>query len=212
MYFQNKTYLYLLLVLISSLLTYVSQELIVTDDLIVNHFGNQMSIERIEQILDFQNQWAWLNYVILPFIYLLKFTLISLWILSGIILFGYKTSFRKILLVVIASEFVWIIPSIISLIWFGLIDKNHTLIDIQYFQPLSLLSIFDGPSLESWLVFPLKSLNLFEIAYMIVLALGLRKLLKKDFNSSLSFTVPVYGSGLITWIIFITFLTINFSV
>jgi len=207
----NKIHLYLFLVIISGLITYTSQNLIITDDLIIEHLGSQMSFDRIGQMLDFRDQWAWINYAILPIIYLLKFIFITLWVLSGSILFGYKSSFKQIFQVVIVAEFVWLIPSFLMIIWFGFIDTNYTFVDVQYFQPLSLLNIFDVGSLDSWLVFPLKSLNLFEITYMVVLALGLRKVLKKDFNSSLSFTVPVYGSGLITWIIFITFLSINLS-
>lgn len=208
---MNKIHLYLFLVIISGLITYTSQNLIITDDLIIEHLGSQMSFDRIGQMLDFRDQWAWINYAILPIIYLLKFIFITLWVLSGSILFGYKSSFKQIFQVVIVAEFVWLIPSFLMIIWFGFIDTNYTFVDVQYFQPLSLLNIFDVGSLDSWLVFPLKSLNLFEITYMVVLALGLRKVLKKDFNSSLSFTVPVYGSGLITWIIFITFLSINLS-
>ncbi|MEQ9403263.1 MAG: hypothetical protein RIM99_06760 [Cyclobacteriaceae bacterium] len=163
-------------------------------------------------MLNLRERWAWTSYAILPIIYLLKFTFITLWLLSGSILFGYKTSFKQVFQVVLVAEFVWLIPSILTIIWFGLIDTNYTLIDVQYFQPLSLLSFFDGSTLDNWMIFPLKALNLFEIAYMMVLALGMRKLLKRDFNTSLSFTVPVYGAGLVTWIVFITFLSINFAV
>lgn len=207
----NKTTIYLFLVLVSCALVYLSQQFVFTREVLTEQLSQQLSVKRIEQLLDFQDQWAWINYLAVPVVYLLKFTLITLWLLSGSILFGHKTAFKKLFQVVLIAEFVWLIPSLLTLIWFGLIDTNYTLIDVQYFQPLSLLNIFDGPNIESWLVFPLKALNLFEIAYMLVLAYGMKKVLNRDFNSSLSFTVPVYGSGLIVWIIFITFLSINLS-
>ncbi|MFK7951387.1 MAG: hypothetical protein AB8B73_00970 [Ekhidna sp.] len=72
-------------------------------------------MERIEQLLDFSKSWAWLNYALLPMIYLLKFTFITIWLLSGSILFGYKTSFKQIFHIVILAEFVWLIPSVLSL-------------------------------------------------------------------------------------------------
>ncbi len=208
---MNKTYLYLFLVLSTALISYISHLFIVTDNVLVEHLSTQLSIERIEQLLDFRDQWAWVNYAILPIVYLLKFTFITLWLLCGIILFGYKTSFKKIFQVVLMAEFVWIIPSILTLIWFGLIATDYTLIDVQYFQPLSLLNFFDLQHVESWLVFPLKSLNIFEVVYMLVLAIGIKKVIQKDYNTSLGFVVPVYGLGLVTWIVFITFLSINLS-
>ncbi|WP_420577030.1 hypothetical protein [Ekhidna sp.] len=208
---MKKLYIYLLLILLASISVYVFQQIVVTDTLLSDHLSQQLSFNRIEQLLEFRDKWSWVNYAILPIIYLLKFTFISLWILSGIILFGYKTSFKKIFQVVLVAEFVWIVPSLLTIIWFGLIDTDYTLVDVQYFQPLSLMNFFDGELVESWLVFPLKALNLFEVAYMLVLAIGIKKVINRDYNTSLGFVVPVYGLGLVTWIVFITFLSINLS-
>lgn len=204
-------YTFFFLIILSSLVVFVSHDFIISDDILAQHLAKQLSIERIQQLLNFRDHWVWVNYAILPIIYLLKFTFISLWLLSGIILFGYKTSFKKIFQVVLVAEFVWIIPSLLTIIWFGLIDTDYTLLDVQYFQPLSLMNFFDGELVESWLVFPLKALNLFEVAYMLVLAIGIKKVINRDYNTSLGFVVPVYGLGLVTWIVFITFLSINLS-
>ncbi|MBL0763795.1 hypothetical protein [Marivirga atlantica] len=108
------------------------------------------------------------------------------------------------------AEFVWLIPSLLLIIWYGFIDTGYSYSDIQYFAPLSLLSLFENPeSLDSWLVYPLKSLNIFELAYIIALSVGIMKIMKKDFNKTLEFTLPVYGSSLVVWLLFITFLSIN---
>ena len=115
----------------------------------------------MEDLLQLKDRWAWVNYAILPIIYLLKFTLITLWLLSGAILFGYKASFKKIFQIVLAAEFVWLVPSFITIIWFGFIDTDYSLLDVQYFKPLSLLNFFEAVEVESWLIFPLQSLNLF---------------------------------------------------
>lgn len=208
---MNKTYLFLILVIVSAGATYLSKNYIVTDNVLIEHYGQQLSMFRIKQLLNFRDEWAWLSYAIMPVIYLLKFTFLTLWFLCGIILFSYKTSFKKIFQVVLMAEFVWIVPSILTIIWFGLIDTNYNLVDVQYFQPWSLMSFFDVENIESWLIFPLKSLNLFEIVYMLVLAFGIKKVIDRDYTTSLSFVVPVYGLGLVTWIVFFTFLSINLS-
>ena len=171
----------------------------------------QLDKQQILDVFEMHNKWSWISYAIIPLIFLIKFTLITLWILSATILFGYKNTFKEIFRVVIIAEFIWLIPSIITLIWFGLINTNYTLVDIQYFKPLSLLNLFDSQEVENWLIFPLQSLNLFEIAYMFVLAIGIKRILKKDYIEALNFTIPVYGSALVTWIVFITFLSINLT-
>jgi len=201
--------MYLYLVLLAAVLTYLFEDLVMSQELYFEHFGQQMSFERIEKMLDFKQEWQWLNYAVMPVIYLIKFTLISFWLLCGTVLFGYKVSFKQIFQLTIKAEFVWLVPYIITIIWFGVIDRDYTLLDVQYFQPLSLINIFNAETLDSWLVFPLKSINIFEIIYMLVLALGMKNILDKDLNGSLSFVLPVYGTGLVSWIAFITFLSIN---
>lgn len=210
-YYLGKTILYLTLVLIAYLSSYLLKNIVITDEVITEHLSQQLSIERIDELLDFRNKWAWVYYVLRPFIYLLKFTLITLWLLSGTILFGYKTSFKELFRIVLLAEFIWLIPSFVTLIWFGFIDVDYVLLDIRYFKPLSLLNFFNPSEIESWLKFPLQSLNLFEIAYMLVLAIGVKETLKKDYIEALNFTVPVYGSALVTWIVFMTFLSINLT-
>jgi len=208
--FSNRD-LFLLLILIISLTLFVSQNFIVTNEVISEALQLQLSLDRIQQLLDFRDQWAWINYVALPIIYLIKFGLVSLWILCGTVLFGYKVSFKAIFHVVLVAEFVWLVPSFLSIIWFGFIDTDYSLVDIQYFQPLSLLNFFDGLSLDPWVVFPLRAFNVFEVIYALVLTLGMRKVIKQDWMDSVRFTIPVYGFGFITWIVFITFLTLNLA-
>ncbi len=200
-----------ILILGAFFLTYLTKDLLINGEVIQAHLSQQMSIERIEEILELNRSFSWLSYTVIPVIYLLKFTLITLWILSATIFFGYKNTFKEIFDKVVIAEFVWLIPSIITLIWFGFIDTDYSLMDVQYFKPLSLLNFFEATDIEGWLIFPLQSLNLFEIAYMLVLAIGIKRILKKDYVEALNFTIPVYGSALVTWIVFITFLSINLT-
>ena len=200
------------IILATAICHYLINEIIVNNEILASYFSEQLSIKKIEQLLSFRNKWSWLNYILfIPIIYIIKFTLITLWILSATIFFGYKNTFKEIFRIVVISEFVWLIPSLITLIWFGFIDTDYGLVDVQYFKPLSLLNVFEASEIESWLIFPLQSLNLFEIACMFVLAIGIKRILKKGYIDALNFTVPVYGTALVTWIVFVTFLSINLT-
>lgn len=208
---DSPIYSFVILLLLSASILYVSQNYIISEEILTDHFSQQMSIERIQQMLDFRGQWAWVKYVALPFIYLIKFVFISAWLLCGVVLFGYQLSFSRIFRVVLIAEFVWMLPLLLTVLWFGLIDTDYTVIDVKFFQPLSLLNFFNAEQVESWLVFPLKALNLFELAYMAVMAIGIKKEIKRSYKSSLNFVIPVYGSGLVTWIVFMTFISLNMA-
>ncbi|WP_340153619.1 hypothetical protein [uncultured Marivirga sp.] len=166
-------------------------------------------MDRISEILSFRKKWGFVNYIIVLVTMAVKLILVCSWILCGTIIAGYKVKLASIFKIVLLAEFVWLLPSIILIFWFGLINTTYTLNDVQYFAPLSLLNLFDKAHLDSWLIFPLKSLNLFEVIYILVLALGIKKIMKKDYDSALKFTLPVYGSALVVWILFVTFLSIN---
>ena len=46
---------------------------------------------------------------------------------------------------------------------------------------------------------------------MFILAIGIKKILREDYMDDLNFTVSVYGTALVTWIVFITLLSINLT-
>ena len=69
----KRFYLFPVLILTASVVSFLLQSFIITDSVFKDHF-QQLSIERVEDLLQLKDQWAWVNYAILPTIYLLKFT------------------------------------------------------------------------------------------------------------------------------------------
>ncbi len=133
----------------------------------------------------------------------------AVWMYCGLILYNYKGTFSVTFKVIVVAEYIWFIPMIITLFYFSVIKTNYTLTDIQYFQPLSLMNIFEYNEIDEWMIFPLKSLNLFVLFHLVFIALIFSHLLNIDFDSTLSFTTVFYGLGYIIWIAFITFLIVN---
>lgn len=199
----------IVLIFTSVLINYVISKKVLSEVVIIEHLYPQMDYDRILGMIDLKKKWEWINYLVIPFVYLLKFTVVSLWIICGSILYNKNINFKSVFRIVILAEFVWLIPPVILILWFGIFETNYSYTDIQYFAPLSLLSLFEPASVESWLVYPLKSFNLFEVFYVLILGVGIKKITSKNYMSSLSFIAPVYSSALIVWVIFVTFLTIN---
>ncbi|MEM9389002.1 MAG: hypothetical protein AAGA02_00935 [Bacteroidota bacterium] len=204
--------LFILLLLGLYILLYAADQLILNAAILEETLLYEgLSLNKIKELLEFKKDWNWINYVSLPLILSLKLGLISFWILCGSILVSIKISLREIFRVVLVAEFIWLIPSFISIVWFGVISTNFTLQDVQNFQPLSMLNLFDVSNVEPWLIFALRSINLFELFYIMVLALGMMKITNHSYSKALKLTFPVYGSALLTWIVFVTFLTINLT-
>lgn len=208
----NKTALFLLLILMLVFISVLSEIFILHENLYYDYFRDKLNYDQVTELLHLKSKWSFLSYILIPFIYFFKFLVLSLWIMTGIILFGYKTTFTRIVHATILAEFVFLIPSFLGLIWFGFVKTDFSLMDMQYFQPFSLLNLFDPESLDSWMIYPLTSINIFQIIYAFVLAVGIGNAIEKDYKTSLLVTIPIYLSGIFIWVVFVTFLTISYTV
>ncbi len=57
----------------------------------------------------------------------------------------------------------------------------------------------------------LQLVNLFEIAYWLLLADLLKKIINRPFWKSFEFVLSTYGVGLLIWTVFVVFLTLNLT-
>ena len=123
-----------------------------------------------------------IKYFSIPFIYLWKFTVIAFVIWVGCFMYGYRVTYSQCWGVVIGAEFIFLIPEILKIIWFMTIQTDPTYHEIRAFYPLSLMNFFDYYSLDKRWAYPLRALNLFEIAYWFMLVAGIHHYARKDKN------------------------------
>lgn len=192
-------------------LGYIAELLLVNEGLVIEHFEQRVSNDVLYHILDWRQKWNWLTYALLPLISIIQFSLISLCLYVGVYLLDYPISLSRIFKVVLISEFVFLIPALIKLIWFGLILTNYSLTDLQFYSPLSILQIYDPTYVQSWLIYPLSTLNVFELAYWIVLSVLLGKELSQNFDRMFGLVSSTYGIGLFLWVVMVTFITVSLS-
>lgn len=207
---DNGKAFFLFNIVVSGILTYSINEFILTDNHFYNHYSNQISFETIEEMIRIRHKWSWLSYVLLPIIYAIKILFISLSIYCGLFFsIDKKIQLKEILTLVVKADLVFLIPSMIKIIWFSF--SEYDLADFQKFYPLSLLNIIDESTVEQWLIYPLQTLNLFEITFWILLAYQLKRIYSYNFSQAFGLVVSSYGSSLLIWIIFMVFLTVNNS-
>jgi hypothetical protein len=113
-----------------------------------------------------------LQFFSIPFIYLWKFTVIGFVLWVGCFMFGYRITFGQCWGVVMAAEFIFIIPELLKIGWFLFVRTDPTIPEIRAFYPLSLMNFFDYQTIGKKFAYPLRALSIFEVFYVLVLVRG----------------------------------------
>ncbi|MFZ1808160.1 MAG: hypothetical protein WAU36_13100 [Cyclobacteriaceae bacterium] len=142
------------------------------------------------------------QYLTIPLVYLWKFTIISFVIWVGCFMFGYKVTYSNCWSIVLISEFIFIIPEFIKIIWFMFIDTDPDYNTVLKFYPLAAINLFDVEQLQKRFVYPLKALNLFEVVYWIVLVYGVQAFAKKKKTTAIYIVASSYVFLFLLWLVF----------
>jgi hypothetical protein len=202
---------FILLCLVSVIIQWTSNFILLTEDVYYEVLQNQISLEKIDELISGNQKWGWLIYTFIPIFLFLKISLVVGSLFIGTSIQRNTISMRPIFKIVILSEFIFLLLPIIKLVWFSVFNTDYNLNDLQLFSPLSIFSLTSQNLVESWLVYPLCLLNLFELAYWCILAWQLKDILNRDFVGSLGFVAKTYGVGLLLWVIFVMFLTVSLT-
>ncbi len=141
-----------------------------------------------------------LQYLTIPIVYLWKFTIIAFILWVGAFMFGYKITYGQTWKVVLLSESIFLIPEVLKIVWFLFIETNPNYFDIREFYPLSLINIVDTAALSDQYFYPLKALNIFEIAYWFILAEGMNVMAHKKKNIAYSIVFSSYTLFFFLWL------------
>ncbi|MDD3721151.1 MAG: hypothetical protein PHW92_01505 [Lutibacter sp.] len=183
------------------------------DKLVLNFYSEQLAQEQIEKLLESQEKWAWVGYAIIPLLILIRSSLVALCLSVGVFFYEMecKIPFKDFFRIALVGEFVLVLVGYFKLGYFYFIKTDYTLQDLQQYYPLSYINFLDLEKIQPWLVYPLQTINLFEISYFFVLVYGLWKLLKNKFSKSFEIVAVSYGGGLLIWLGLVMFLTLNMT-
>lgn len=143
---------------------------------------------------------------------LIKTSLIASVLYIGTFFFSKITvSFKQLWSILVNAEFIFLLVPVFKIAWFYFFQPNYKLEDIQYFYPLSVLNIIGYKGLEPWCIYPFQTLNLFELAYWLILAYYIGKFTQSNMDNGLKIALYSYGPALLLWVVTIMFFTLNFS-
>ena len=203
------------------LITETTKYLLNFNKLLFNSLLQQLTESQTRAFFKLQDKWKFVGYTFVPVYIALKTCIISSVLYIGTFFYSKtKITFKQLLNIVLKAEFIFLLIPILKIIWFYFIQTNYTLEDLQYFYPLSALNIVGYKNIDAWFIYPLQTLNLFEVAYWLFLAYYIGKLAspsvagvqnKYPIDFGLKIVASSYGSALLLWVVLIMFVTLNYS-
>jgi len=184
---------------------------VLTDEVYLNSVGANADPTKVYSIIDLQHRFGPLIYSMVPVGLLLRTAAVAFCLLAGALLGGHKLSFGTAFKIGLFAESAFVAYALLKLLLLAFSHPVSRLQDLQEFAPLSWYSIMSPAAVPRWLMYPLQTLNLFEIAYWFLLAAGLRYFLGQPLGKMLILVLSTYGIGLLGWITSVEFLTINAS-
>lgn len=191
----DKRLLFILLCLITLLLLYVKKSFIENETAAFEFLQDRPegTILKIVSALQFFS---------IPVIYLWKFTVIALVIWIGCFMYGYRITYTQCWGVVVGAEFVFLIPEVLKILWFLVAETDPSYSDIGAFYPFSLMHFFDYYSIDRKWAYPLRALNVFEVAYWFLLVAGVHHYARKSKKIVWLIVVSSYVLIFFLWLIF----------
>jgi hypothetical protein len=211
-YFNQKGLsLFLGIILIYFLILWLSRNLLLNETVFYNTFSEQLTYERSLMLFDNMMRMSWLSYLMYPLILILKVTSVSIVIYASAFFFDLtdNVSLNSVFKVVLGSEISFLIVGFLKFLWFYFIQTDFTLHDLEFFYPFSLINLFKRSEVQKIWIYPLQTVNLFNILYMFLLSIGLCKVsLIKRANAE-KIVLASYIPLLILWNVLIMFLLIG---
>lgn len=212
MFIKSTFFKYLLLSIALIILTEITNKALDFKGLLYNSLAEKLTTKQIQYFFEFQEKWQWVGYAIVPIIVLIKTCLIASTLYIGTFFFSkVAVTFKQLWGFVLTAEFVFLLVPVFKMVWFYFFQTHYKLEDIQYFYPLSALNIVGYKDLEVWFIYPFQMLNLFELAYWLILAYYLGKATKTTMDQGLKIVAYSYGPALLLWVVTIMFFTLNYS-
>ena len=193
------------------LILFLSQMALINEVVFFNTYSEQLTYDRAMEIFARMRSLTWVSYIITPVLLLLKFSAISVLIYIGVFFSDLhrEITLGKIFKVVVVSEIVFVVASIIKLLWFIFFAGNYTLDDMSFFYPLSLLNFFSRSEVASYWVYPLQTVNIFQLVYILLLAMGLSRISSIKREKADRVVIATYVPAIAVWAALIMFLTLD---
>ena len=207
---MHKYYLFLLLVLVSGITTYLTEKYVNTEDYHYYVLQKNFSDQQIENLINVKKRTQWLFIVKTPLMIAVKSALVALLLLAGVDLFNYKLNFAVLWEISLLAQFAFLVIPLTKLLWFSF-RSGYDFDDIINFPTFSIADLIEKNNLNGWETHLLNIFNIAEALFLFILVLSLSTTLKVTRWQSLKIVACSYGVGYALWTVLVIFLMVNFG-
>lgn len=207
---KNSYYL-IFICLLTVFFTYFIRSTYLTEAVFYNSYADSMSYERIGEVFQRLKKLEIVGYLFIPILLTVKILYNSFWITTATLLdenrkYTYVTNYS----ICLKTEYVFIVLLMTKVFLFIFLKHVSTIDDIS-FIPGSLLSFFNPKLLPKWAIYPLLTVNIWEVFYCFagVSFFAIKYNTTKQ-EAFYFFCVP-YLVGLIVLILAVTFFTMQIT-
>jgi hypothetical protein len=210
-YHLNWFPLFITIVSLNLIMIWLSKTFLINEVVFYNAYSEQLTYDRSVELFEHLKSFSWISYAFTPLILLIKFSIISFVLYTGIIFknFQNQISLKTVFKIVMASEIVFVSAGVFKFIWFYFFAGNYDFNDLNLFYPLSLINFFRNGEVVKYWIYPLQTINLFHLIYILAISFGIHKVCSIQKPDSERIVLISYIPALILWIILVMFLTIE---
>lgn len=173
----------------------VSANFFISDTLYYNTYGDQLSIETIDSIIGNAKKYAWLGYVLAPFVLLIRITFTTLCLYTALFFKNIESNFSSCFNMALKADVSFVLLGLFNIIYHLAVPVEN-LMDLAG-NPLSLIYYLDVESIPKYLLYPIGLINLFEFIYWGLLISLINYRYKLSVSESFKLVLSSYGAGLL---------------
>lgn len=187
-------------------ITYLQQEFVLLPQL---QNWDLVGEEYRARILERYQRIRWLSFVIVPFLLLLRLSLVTICLFIGSFFFSEMggKKFKEWWTIAIVAQSVMLLYSVL-LVLVNLCFGETT--ESAFSSYTSLLFLSEEHT-ENWILIPLSAINIFEILYWVIMSYLVGRLCNTKFRKSFHFVISSYGVGYFFYIALLMFLILYLS-
>jgi hypothetical protein len=187
------TYAVLAFLVVSEILfTFIVSKYALNDQVLYNSFGDELSIEEIKRFTSTTRANSTMSLLSSGAKVMVEVVIINVFIMIGVVLMRFAVSFKQAFNVVVKSYVIFSLSRLLlALIYSTTKVENYD--DLDYIPRLSLYPFFNAATLPDWAIFPLQTINLLQLGFIALLALGLNIIKKHGYGKWFLMVFVTYG-------------------
>jgi len=207
---RNKYYS-IFIICLYVILIIIYNSLFFSENLFSQLYEGILTKKQIHASISLVKKWEWALILMNLLVVFLRISFVASFLYLGIFFFSNQSKVFNIALnCALKAEIVFVINAIFRLFWFVLLNTPESP-DRMQVMPLSLMHFFDPTVIEPWLIYPLNTLNVFEVIYFWMLSALLAVAIQVKLRKAFEIVFSSYGAGLLLLMVVQMFLIMNNS-